>query len=35
MTVPAKKGEFICVTKGYTGTLTGKLSDEKKLTVKF
>ena len=35
VTVAAHKGEFICITKGYTGTLTGKLKDGKKLTVKF
>lgn len=27
--------EIICVTKGYKGTITGKLKDKKKLTVKF
>ncbi len=35
LAIPKKKGEIICVTKGFTGTLKGKLSDHKALTVKF
>jgi hypothetical protein len=34
-TVLPKQTVGICITKGYTGTLTGKLADGKKLTVTF
>ncbi len=34
-TIPAKTKVVDCVTKGYKGTLTVKLKDGKKLTVKF
>jgi hypothetical protein len=33
VTIPAKKGVYFCFKKGAKGTLVGKLSDGKKLTV--
>jgi hypothetical protein len=33
--VPKGYGEYICVPKGYTGTVHVKLTDKKELTVKF
>lgn len=35
VSIAKKSGEYICVGKGFTGTLKGKLKDGKKLTVKF
>lgn len=35
VSIAKKKGEYICVGQGFTGTLKGKLSDKKSLTVKF